>query len=236
MQNANAIQTFRFEEHEVRVVGTPEAPLFVAADVGECLGIAKVRNTLDAFPDDEKGAHTVGTPGGAQQMLCLTEPGLYRLIFISRQERAETFRRWVLHDVLPAIRRTGHYGAGPDLTGLAAVLTAALAPITARFERLETALTARNEPTTFVPPWVGRDIRQHITALAKARTKGDPARYRRERGCVELELRVRFSFGPGAGKAWRAFPAALWPEMRARLDEMERETARALTGTQLTLC
>jgi hypothetical protein len=126
--------------------------------------------------------------------------------------------------------------AGPDLTGLAAVLTAALAPITARFERLESALTARNEPTTFVPPWVGRDICRHITALAKARTKSDPARYRRERGCVELELRVRFGFGPGAGKAWRAFPAAQWPEMRARLDEMERETTRALTGTQLTLC
>ena len=94
---------------KVRVVGSPEAPEWVAADVCAALEIANNRDAVASLADDEKGVATTDTPGGPQQVATVTEPGLYRLIFRSRKASAERFRRWVCHDVLPAIRRTGGY-------------------------------------------------------------------------------------------------------------------------------
>ena len=50
------------------------------------------------------------TPGGAQEMSIISEPGLYSLILRSRKPEAKAFKRWVTHDILPSIRRTGGYG------------------------------------------------------------------------------------------------------------------------------
>ena len=49
------------------------------------------------------------TPGGMQDMTVINEPGLYKLIFKSRKPEAKSFTRWVTHDVLPSIRKTGSY-------------------------------------------------------------------------------------------------------------------------------
>jgi hypothetical protein len=84
---------------------------WVAQDVGAILDIAEVRSTLRHFDADEKGVHTVDTPGGPQRLLTVNEPGLYRLIFLSRKPAAHAFKRWVTHEVLPQIRRTGTYTA-----------------------------------------------------------------------------------------------------------------------------
>lgn len=103
-------QVFAYGDRAVRVLGTAEAPLFVARDAAACLGIADVRTTLRDFPEDERQTMPVtDSLGRKQETFCLTEPGLYRLIFSSRKEEAEGFRRWVLHDVLPSIRKTGRY-------------------------------------------------------------------------------------------------------------------------------
>jgi prophage antirepressor-like protein len=59
--------------------------------------------------DDEKGTAIVSTPGGEQEMLTVTEPGLYRLLSKSRKPIAKRFQRWVFHQVLPSIRKTGSY-------------------------------------------------------------------------------------------------------------------------------
>ena len=82
---------------------------WVAQDIGDVLGIVEARSTLRHHPDNEKGVHGMPTAGGVQQILMVNEPGLYRLIFQSRRPEAETFKRWVFHDVLPSIRRTGAY-------------------------------------------------------------------------------------------------------------------------------
>ncbi len=59
---------------------------------------------------DEKGTAIVSTPGGNQEMLTVTEPGLYRLLSSkSRKPIAKRFQRWVFHQVLPSIRQTGSY-------------------------------------------------------------------------------------------------------------------------------
>lgn len=98
-----------YQDQPVRVLGTPDAPLFVAADVCAVLEIAEHRSATRDFEDDEKGVQTVHSPGGPQDMLVVTEAGLYRLIFASRKPVAVAFRRWVWHEVLPALRTTGRY-------------------------------------------------------------------------------------------------------------------------------
>ncbi len=98
-----------FDGHNVRVVGTPENPLFVAADVCAVLGLQNTAQSIGALDDDEKGICLSDTPGGKQQMVVITESGLYHLIFKSRKEAAIRFRRWVTQEVLPEIRKHGSY-------------------------------------------------------------------------------------------------------------------------------
>lgn len=98
-------------EHLVRMFEDTGNPWFVGADVCRALGIEKPRNALDRLDEDEKGARTVGTPGGPQEMIVISEPGVYRLVFSSRKPIAERFKRWLAHEVIPAIRKTGGYRA-----------------------------------------------------------------------------------------------------------------------------
>ncbi|MDV3002964.1 MAG: hypothetical protein N5P05_004619 (plasmid) [Chroococcopsis gigantea SAG 12.99] len=100
---------FGFENQEVRFVGTADNPQWIAQDVGTALEIKNVRQLLCNFDEDEKGVCSIYTLGGEQELLTVTEAGLYRLIFKSRKAVAKRFVRWILHEVLPSIRRTGHY-------------------------------------------------------------------------------------------------------------------------------
>ena len=51
----------------------------------------------------------MSTPGGNQEMTIVSEAGLYSLILRSRKPEAKAFKRWVTHEVLPSIRKTGAY-------------------------------------------------------------------------------------------------------------------------------
>ncbi|BCL40021.1 Bro-N domain-containing protein [Nostoc sp. MS1] len=103
------LSVFVFESQEVRFVGTAEKPEWVAADVCACLELSDTSKSLETLELDEKGTKNVRTPGGEQEMLTVTEPGLYRLIFKSRKPVAKRFQRWVFHEVLPSLRHTGKY-------------------------------------------------------------------------------------------------------------------------------
>ena len=107
------LSIFVFESQEVRFVGTPEKPEWVAADVCAILEIKNPSDALGSFDEDERGLANVYTPGDdnpqGQEMLTVTEAGLYRLIFKSRKPVAKRFQRWVFHEVLPSLRRTGRY-------------------------------------------------------------------------------------------------------------------------------
>ena len=100
----------RQEFGQVRVVDVNCEPWFVAKDVCECLELGNPRTSVALLDDDEKGVHTMDTPGGAQEMSIISEAGLYSLILRSRKPEAKAFKRWVTHDILPSIRKTGGYG------------------------------------------------------------------------------------------------------------------------------
>lgn len=104
----NQLIPFDFEGRQVRVVtDTLGEPWFVAADVLGTLTLD--RKALERLDGDEKGVSSIHTPGGEQEMTTVNEPGLYSLVLGSRKPEAKRFKRWVTHEVLPAIRKTGTY-------------------------------------------------------------------------------------------------------------------------------
>lgn len=103
-------------------------PLFVASDIAKALGYGDATHMTRRLDDDEKGLRLVETPGGWQQMAVITEAGMYSAILGSKVEGAKRFKRWVTHEVLPAIRRDGGYmvarDESPEQTMARAVLIA----------------------------------------------------------------------------------------------------------------
>lgn len=93
----------------VRSILIDSDPWFVAADVCKALEIEKTNRALSRLDDDEKGAHSVSTPGGRQRMSIISESGLYSLILGSRKPEARAFKRWITHEVIPSIRKHGAY-------------------------------------------------------------------------------------------------------------------------------
>lgn len=105
----SALERFDFGAHGVRVVMIDDAPWFVASDVAAALEYDRTSNMTRLLDEDERGTHNVSTPGGMQEVTVISEPGVHSAIMRSRSDRARDFRRWVTHDVLPSILRTGSY-------------------------------------------------------------------------------------------------------------------------------
>ena len=111
----NELQVFKYmEKHQIRTTVIDDTVWFVAKDVCDVLGLADVTSALRSLDEDEKmtlqnqRSHS-GQRGGPQSMNVINEPGLYKLIFKSRKNEAKEFTRWVTHEVLPSIRRSGMY-------------------------------------------------------------------------------------------------------------------------------
>lgn len=105
----SGLLNFSFEGQEVRFVGTADNPEWVAVDICRILDLSDTSKALSDFEEDEKGTTNIRTPGGLQDVLTVTEPGLYKLIFKSRKDVAKRFQKWVFGEVLPSIRKQGFY-------------------------------------------------------------------------------------------------------------------------------
>lgn len=94
---------------QVRIVPVNGELMFVAKDVCDCLEITKYRDAISRLDSDERGSVKLDTPGGKQDIAAINEYGLYNLVLSSRKPEAKEFKRWITHDVIPAIRKTGSY-------------------------------------------------------------------------------------------------------------------------------
>jgi len=103
------LSIFNFESFEVRYVGDGVNHEWIAQDVCDVLGISEARQSLRSFSSNQRGVYTIHGRSQNRQVLTVTEPGLYRLIFKSRKKVAERFQEWVFSEVLPAIREHGSY-------------------------------------------------------------------------------------------------------------------------------
>lgn len=104
---SNEIQQFYFNNAALRTL-TDEAgePWFVAKDVCDILEISNPSDALKRLDDDERSRFNLGRQGETN---IVNEAGLYALVLGSRKPEAHEFKRWVTHEVLPQIRKTGGY-------------------------------------------------------------------------------------------------------------------------------
>ena len=105
----NELAVFNFEENEVRTQLINEEPWFVAKDVCDVLGLSNSRQALVRLDDDEKADVILNDGSQNRNFSIVNEYGLYNLVLSSRKKEAKKFQRWVTHEVIPAIRKTGAY-------------------------------------------------------------------------------------------------------------------------------
>lgn len=103
------LSAFAYGEQLVRVIERSGEPWFVGRDLCAALDMKQPESAFRRLPDDEKDMLNQHTPGGVQEMTIISEPGMYRLVLTSRTEGAERFKKWVVSEVLPSIRKTGRY-------------------------------------------------------------------------------------------------------------------------------
>lgn len=112
----NTLQIFDNEEFgSIRTLTIDGEPWFVGRDVALALGYSNTRDALSRHieSDDRDVVKHDSLNGGKQDTVIINESGLYCLILSSKLPSAKRFKRWITHEVLPAIRKTGSY-ALPD--------------------------------------------------------------------------------------------------------------------------
>lgn len=97
---------------KLRVVQFDGEPWFVAKDACNALDISNPTASIKRLDEDERAKLNLGRQGEAN---IVSFPGLLTLILGSRKKEARAYKRWVTHEVLPSIHRTGGYvAAKPD--------------------------------------------------------------------------------------------------------------------------
>lgn len=100
------LQTFNFENQQVRTIEVENEPWFVANDVTTILGLSNTTVALQRLDEDERAKYNLGRQGMTN---IVNEYGLYNLVLASRKPEAKQFKRWITHEVLPTIRKHGAY-------------------------------------------------------------------------------------------------------------------------------
>lgn len=108
---------FHYGDERLRAYEDEEGTAwFIATDVARILGHHNAADAIRGVDEDEKGMKIVHTLKGEQKLSTISEAGLVTVLMRARVEAAKPFRRWITHEVLPSIRKTGSYslpGAAP---------------------------------------------------------------------------------------------------------------------------
>lgn len=148
------IRTFNFNDISLRTL-TDEAggPWFVAKDVCDILGLENSRKATAELDLDERDTVTIrdGIPGNPNKTI-INEPGLYQLIMRSRKPEAKEFQRWVTHEVLPSIRKTGGYIPATETDSDEAIMAKALLIAQKTIERNAQQLRAKDKQIMELEP------------------------------------------------------------------------------------
>ena len=165
---------YSYNDQPVRVLDIDGEPWFIAGDACAQLDLANVGQALAGLDDDEKGLVTItdGTPGNPNRSI-ISEAGLYSLILRSRKPEAKAFKRWVTHEVLPSIRKTGGYG-NRELTPQELMARAVLAAQDT-IKALEATSDAQRARLALVEPkatafdrWLSSNVDYSVGHVAKA--------------------------------------------------------------------
>jgi len=105
------LNLFTYEGNEIRTFSDVEnMAWFAGVDVCTILGYVKPLIAINKLDDDEKElGYLTDTSGQKRKTWSINEAGLYSLILSSTKPEAKAFKRWITHEVLPAIRKAGRY-------------------------------------------------------------------------------------------------------------------------------
>ena len=138
-----SLELFHFKGRQVRTIQLDSEPWFVAADVCDVLGLSNPSQALSYLDRDERRLITNEAWRTNGNMAIVSEPGLYSLVLRSRRPEAKGFRRWIAHEVIPALRQCGEYRL-PAVSSVAAVTAGQLLQFSRR-DLLNLALEAEAE-------------------------------------------------------------------------------------------
>lgn len=146
----NEMTTFDFcdslhQNHPVRMIEQNGEPWWVLKDVCEALNLKNATLVAKRLDNDELTKFDLGSRQG--ETIIVNEPGLYSVVLRSDKPEAKMFKRWLTHEVIPSIRKTGSYGA-PAKTQQSDLI--------ARVEALEKQLAPAQEQT--IPLWNEDDL------------------------------------------------------------------------------
>lgn len=114
---------FNYQEQEVRTITDKEGePWWIAKDVCSILGLSDTTRALIEIDAEDKSDTTITRVGNnISKLRIINESGLYCLIFKSRKPEAKKFKRWITHEILPSIRKTGSYSIDTPKTFIGAL-------------------------------------------------------------------------------------------------------------------
>ena len=102
----NELQVFTYQTSEVRTLMKDGEPWWVLKDVCTALGLSNPSIVAERLDGDERAKLSLGRQGETN---IINESGLYNVILRSDKPESKAFKRWITHDVLPSIRKTGKY-------------------------------------------------------------------------------------------------------------------------------
>mgnify|MGYP005748278515 CR=1 FL=1 len=174
----NNIQVFNNEEFgEVRTVMVSGEPWFVAVDVCKALELSNPTVAVSRLDEDERSKFNLGRQG---EGTIINEAGLYSLILGSRKPEAKAFKRWITHDVIPAIRKTGGYIQGEESMSDDDLIARALVMAQKKIELREQQLKEKDAQLELQKPKV--DFADHVTDSDNAIDMGTFAKYAQKQG------------------------------------------------------
>ncbi|MEI2460931.1 phage antirepressor [Bacillus subtilis] len=107
---------FNYQDQQVRTVVKDGQPWFVAKDVCNVLNHSNHKVAVSRLDEDEVSKfYLTDSLGRNQKTTVVNEAGLYSLILTSNKPEAKQFKRWITHEVIPEIRKTGGYVANDEL-------------------------------------------------------------------------------------------------------------------------
>ena len=94
---------------KIRTLTIDGEPWFVAVDVCRALEIGNPTDAMRRLDADERTLVSIEGASNGLPVNAVNEPGLYTLILGSRKPEAKAFKRWITHEVIPAVRKYGGY-------------------------------------------------------------------------------------------------------------------------------
>ncbi len=212
------MKVFEYQGKQFRTVIKDGQPYFVAADICDSLDIKNVTQAVMKLDEDERAMLNIGVPYG--EVNAVNETGLYNLVLCSRKPEAKSFKRWITHEVLPALRQTGTYSIQEQpksIEDLIIMSAQSLKEVRIKMDQIETKTAAIENKT--------QTIEHRVNNLDGINIEGTP----RQR-LNKMISKYAFTSGVTYSKAWELFKqnynTAFRTNLERRLETYKKDCFR----------